>query len=385
MARLENWYLELGVARTATEMEIAQAYRAGVQKIQTAPDASPDQTEHRLQKLEAAYQSLLVPEKRKKHDETLAWHDARQRLDREREMRLAQALKEEQEAAVEAARLATLRAAEAASLAAAEAKRKEEEARVYAEADARLRQLREERSGFSETLPQVEPPAPSVQAGQDTGLVSTDAKPPTRSVGAATIIGSVLVVGVLFVALLSLRPGASKPAPAPVPAQAQASAPLPQAPVAAQAAMPASTTSAAQTASNPDAPPAQVTTPNAIKVAKPDSGKVLEAQNYQKAVKHMETEHPELNAHHASYRADRMAFVNSRMQAHVRAGYPKSKALEIAVRDLETQDHIHQAIEKQRGQKVQALPETPAVVDKGGHSGFDPKCRWVNSQEWSCK
>jgi predicted Zn-dependent protease len=35
------------------------------------------------------------------------------------------------------------------------------------------------------------------------------------------------------------------------------------------------------------------------------------------------------------------------------------------------------------------IPVAPAEaltnVDKGGHPGFDPKCRWVNPKEWSCK
>ena len=31
---------------------------------------------------------------------------------------------------------------------------------------------------------------------------------------------------------------------------------------------------------------------------------------------------------------------------------------------------------------------SPPVVELGGngnHPGFDPKCRWINSQEWTCK
>jgi hypothetical protein len=121
--------------------------------------------------------------------------------------------------------------------------------------------------------------------------------------------------------------------------------------------------------------------------AKSAKAKVLtpETQRYLEVLKRVEAAHPELNPKHATYRSDLVAFVASRMQVHTKAGYAQSKALEVAVRDLETQDQINRAIARLKAQKESAAPEKPAVVDKGGHSGFDAKCRWLNSMEWSCK
>lgn len=377
MATLENHYFTLGLARGATEMEIAQAYRAKVQKLQAAPATDAEHNLLVLQQVELAYQTLLNPEKKKKHDETLAWHDTRKRLDADKALRMAQQRKDEEEAAKEAEAQAKARAAEAARQAAAEAKRLEEEARIHAEAEARFRQLRAERQDFGETQPLPEP-----DPAQTAPALQTDAAPATApaGVGRATIAISLAVVVALFGFLLNLQPGAPKAASADAPPPlASASAPAPLASASAPTAAPATSEPAPPTAAA--APKATATT----KPTKEDATKTAEAQQFQKALKHMEAEHPELNPRSTAYRADLMAFVNARMQVHTKAGYPKPKALEIAVRDLETQDQIHRAIEQRKNSKEALAPATPPVADKGGHSGFDAKCRWLNAQEWSCK
>lgn len=371
MAVPENFYLALGLTRAATELEIAHAYRACVQKLQADSAIDATQLEQELQQLQQAYQTLLNPEKKKKHDEALTWHGTRQRLDSDKAMRLAQRLKDDQEAAKEAEKAAQKRAIEAARRAKEEATRKEEEARIHAEAQARFRKLREERMDFGETLP-LQDSADKVDVVPGHGNEG-GATPSSGAIGKLTVVGSLVFVAVLFVLLLNMQPGASKPAPNPIPVSFAPPAIAPP-PVA-----------VAPLATAPVSPPPAPKVAAPPKPGKEDSAKALEAQQYQKTLQRIEAEHPELNVRHSAYRADLMAFVTNRMQVHTKAGYLKPKALEIAVRDLETQDLVHQAIEKHRSQKEVLVPEAAPVADKGGHSGFDPKCRWLNAQEWSCK
>jgi len=177
-------------------------------------------------------------------------------------------------------------------------------------------------------------------------------------------------VALLLTVFLILRPG-TPAVPPPVAVTMAPAAPIEPA------------ASAAPAASEP----VQSAAPTPATSAKPSKAKVLspDAQQYLETLKRVEAAHPELNPKHASYRSDLVAFVAARMQVHTKAGYAQSKALEVAVRDLETQDQINRAIAQHKAQKESVTPEKPAVVDKGGHSGFDAKCRWLNSMEWSCK
>jgi len=374
MQKPDNFYLVLGLTRAASDMDIAQAYRAGVQKMQALSGTDPAHIAQRLQQMELAYETLLNPEKKKKHDEAIAWFDTQQRLENERALERTLRLKEEEKAAKEAeARAQVLAqdlAKEAARQAQADAKRQEEEARVRAEAEARFRQLRQERNDFGETLPQD--PDTQQTTGQAEGATAPPPPTSSKAIGNATIAASVAAVAVLFGLLLNLRPGApSQPKP-----------PAPVAQVPAQAPATAKDTAIVTAAPQPAAQPVAAAP---AKTRIDDKDPSLEAQQYQKALRDMEAAHPELNPRSAAYRADLMAFVTSRMQVHTKAGYPKPKALAIAVRDLETQDATHHAIEKLKSQKDKSEPEAAPAPDKGGHSGFDPKCRWVNAQEWSCK
>jgi hypothetical protein len=123
----------------------------------------------------------------------------------------------------------------------------------------------------------------------------------------------------------------------------------------------------------------------AQKPARDDSAKVAEAALYQQALKRVEAEHPELNPRHPEQRQDLIAYVAAQLQVHIKAGYAKPKALEIAVRDLETREQTRMALEKRKSQTEKPPVETATVLDKGGHAGFDPKCRWVTPEQWSCK
>jgi len=373
----DNLYEVLGITRDASSMDIALAYRALIRKWEASQATAEPQTFERKLQLERAQTTLLNAELKKKHDEKLSWFLARQKLDADKARQLTQRLKDEQEAAAEAAKAVLRRAAIDAHRAQEEAGRQAELDRIHAEADARFRQLREERLPFADTHPVASDDHPDAAYAPEESEADTPPAHAPGRIGLLTIAGSVIVVGVLFVVLLNRQPGTTQPAPAGIAqapqtgASGTVAAPAPVA-VASSSTVSTATTAAAKPAASP-------------KAAKEEEAKAAEAQQYQKVLKRVEAEHPELNPKHAAHRPDLMAFVASRMQVHVKAGYAKPKALEIAVRDLETQDQIHQAIAQHKAQKEQASPQTPAVVDKGGHSGFDPKCRWLNSQEWSCK
>lgn len=386
MEKPDNFYEVLGVSRDASDMDIAQAYRALVKKLQSAMNAENEATTAQvIAHLDLAYSTLLDPEQKKKHDEKIAWFIAQQRLAADKERQLAQRLKDDQEGAVEAEKVATRRAAELAKQAIEDAKRQAELDRIQAQADERFRRLREEHRRAAESSPmRLTPDFAETKPAMTDPVSDVDtapAGPPSGSIGKATIIVSVLVVGVLFAVLLGLQPGGSKPAasPATVPAS---SAPLSG--VAVVAALPASVPAAPASAAVAESKPAAAPVP--AKPSKEDSAKAAEALQYQQTLKRVEAEHPELNPRHAAHRPDLVAYVAYRMQVHIKAGYPKPKALEIAVRDLETLDATRQAIEKQKAQREKPpAPDVPPVLDKGGHTGFDPKCRWISTQEWSCK
>jgi curved DNA-binding protein CbpA len=391
MEKPENFYELLGIAKSATELDIAQAYRTLVQRLQT--ETSPEQVDRaarRKQQLDSAYQTLLQAESRKKHDEQLAWYIAWQKLDADKARQLEQQLKEQQAADEEAAKQAALTAAQwardEARKAAEEAARQQELARIQAEADERFRSLRLARiqagdpgepaptPDFEDTVIHAEEPASAAHASRA-----------TVSIGKKTIVGSLLAVGLVFLGLVGLLPGKPKPTQMPTsgavpvasatPAQTAASAN----PSASETAQMQAASQSTSTASPPAKPPLQQ------KSAKEDGAKAAEALLYQKTLQHVESEHPELNPKLAEHRPDLIAYVAARLQVHIREGYARPKALEIAVRDLETREQTRMALDKLKGQKDQPQPEAPLVLDKGGHAGFDPKCRWVTPEQWSCK
>jgi hypothetical protein len=137
------------------------------------------------------------------------------------------------------------------------------------------------------------------------------------------------------------------------------------------------------------APPvaaASAPAPAAAAASKINTAKAEEAKQYQKVLQRVEQEHPELNPRHPQRRDDLIAYVATRVNAHMREGYAKAKALEIAVRDLETQEQTRRLIESVKAEKPKPVAEpAPKVLDAGGHVGFDPKCRWVTAEQWSCK
>jgi hypothetical protein len=393
MEKPENCYELLGIAKSATDMDIAQAYRTLLQQLPTEP--APEQAARsalRKQQLERAYQTLLEPEDRKKHDEKLAWYIARQKLNADKARQREQQLKEHQASSEEAAKQAALTAAQwakdEARQAAEEVARQQELARIQAEADERFRNLRQARvqSGETSTAVQQADFADTVTNAEE----APTALPASAATGATakkTIIASLLLVGLVFWGLLGLQPG--KPTPPnmqpPVAAQVATVAAAPMgadAPAVIDASEPApAAPSASSTAST--SPPTKLVTP--AKSAKDEGAKAAEAALYQKALKRVESEHPELNPRRAEHRPDLTAYVAARLQVHLKAGFAKPKALEIAVRDLETREQTRVALERSKASKDTAPTETAPVLDKGGHAGFDPKCRWVTPEQWSCK
>jgi curved DNA-binding protein CbpA len=372
MEKPENFYELLGLAKSATEMDIAQVYRTLVQQLQAENSPDPlDRRARRKQQLDTAYQTLLEPESRKKHDERLAWYIAWQKLDSDKARQLEQQLKEQQaadeEAAKQAAQTAAQWAKDEARQAAEEAARLQELARIQAEADERFRSLRlaRIRAGTDDAAAQQPDFEDTVVNPQDATTVAP-ASAARVSIGSKTIISCLLLVGVVFWGLLGLQPGKQKPTPIPVPVDGPATSLVPTQP-------------ALPTASLPNPPPV------AQKPARDDSAKVAEAALYQQALKRVEAEHPELNPRHPEQRQDLIAYVAAQLQVHIKAGYAKPKALEIAVRDLETREQTRMALERRKSQTEKPPVETATVLDKGGHAGFDPKCRWVTPEQWSCK
>jgi curved DNA-binding protein CbpA len=381
MEKPENFYELLGIAKSATDMDIAQVYRTLVQKLQA--EQSPDQVgraARRKQQLDVAYQTLLQPESRKKHDEQLAWYIAWQKLDADKSRQLEQQLKEQQAIDEEAAKQAALTAAQwakdEARQAAEEAAHQQKLARIQAEADERFRSLRLARiqAGGSDAAGQPSDFEDTVISGEEIPGSASDSAA-MASIGKKTIIGSLLLVGVVFLGLLGLQPGKSKStqmtAPVVAVAPTQTAAPATSQP-------PPPNNGSASPSSPPPKLPAQQ------KSAQDDSAKATEALLYQKTQQRVENEHPELNPKLADHRQDLIAYVAARLQVHIKEGYAKSKALEIAVRDLETREQTRMALEKLKSQQEKPQAEA-AVLDKGGHAGFDPKCRWVTPEQWSCK
>ena len=374
MERFRNFYETLGLTRAASEVEIAQAYRAQLQKLQSnSGSEDADLVAKRLSQLEEAYRTLTHPASRKKHDEEVAWQATKRDLDAEEARRLAWRLKEEQELAEHASKAAQ-EAAKAAAIAAElkgaeEARRLEEQVRIDALAAERFRPLKSQRSAsesdFVDTVPEellpVEPLAPAPQTAASSAL----------AIG--TVLGCVLFVLLCFGAYLVMRP-------------AQPQKATPQVVVSQPVAAPASAPLMAASEPEPEPPAATANSPAPSPATKVDTAKAEEARQYQKALQRVEREHPELNPRHGQRRDDLIAFVASRVKLHVKEGYSRAKALEIAVRDLEMQEQTRRLIESVKAEKPKPATESPQpVLDPGGHTGFDPKCRWVTQEQWSCK
>ena len=383
MDQPDNYYSVLGVTKATTDLDIRQAYNILVDSLRSK--ATPDTqalAKQRMQLLNDALHTLLNPEKKKRHDEKLDWFVAQSRAAAERDREAAIRLKQAQDAALEAQKAAMAAEQEAANAAtrreAEAARRREELARVEAEAAARFRKLRKERMLFAateiaplhaedETVTQAPEPVPlDVGSGADAGTY-------LRGLGQKALVGSVVFIVFFGLSYWMLRPNEPKPPALPPLAQQTAPATSPPAPV---AVLPQ--------------PVAQTTTPKSppkgpAKSASADSAKAAEPLLYQKVLQRVEEEHPELNPERAGHRADLQAYVASRMNAHVKEGYPRSKALDIAVRDLETQEQTKRMLEKFRSSQEKPQPEATPVLDKGAHQGFDPKCRWVTPEQWSCK
>jgi hypothetical protein len=394
MEKPENFYELLGLPKSATEMDIAQVYRTLVQKLQD--EKSPDQADRaarRMRQLDTAYQALLDPERRRKHDEKIAWFAARQKLAAEKTIQLEWQLKEQQQAADATAKRAALAAAqwanEEARQAADDAKRTQELARVQAEADERFSRLRAQRSHVwgGGAWKQAEFADTVANAGSaPTDHPSASHHPMLSRVAQWTILASVLAVALVFVAVLRWQS---------VPSKARALAAADPAAALSSAATQPNGAAAPEKMAGAGIPPAQpeakaLASANAapkpaakLKAGLDDSAKAAEAVLYQKTLKRVEAEHPELNPVRPEYRLDAITYVAARLQVHLQAGHAKARALEIAVRDLEAREQTRIAIDKPKNPKVER--DAPAALDKGGHVGFDPKCRWVTPEQWSCK
>lgn len=98
---------------------------------------------------------------------------------------------------------------------------------------------------------------------------------------------------------------------------------------------------------------------------------------YKNALRQIEAQHPELNPDSASYRVDLVEQAIRLKNENVAQGMALDAALVQAVATMERNSVF--------GQRAQDKPIASSVLDAGGHSGFDPKCRWVTSQDWTCK
>jgi hypothetical protein len=398
MHQPENYYAVLGVTKATTDMEVRQAYNLLVERLRSKTTADTQaQAEQQMQLLDIALHTLLNPAKRKRHDEKLDWFVAKARLAADRARDAAMRHKQAQDTALErekAAQAAEKHATEdAARRVAEETRHRAELAQMETRAAERFRQLREER------LPFLDTDVPPTQSGdtlpfQPEEHVSwpadnpEDARAYLHSLARKVGLGSLAVVLLSFMLYLLLRP-VDRNTSAPTNATLAASAPVP--PCAASA-MPCETTIAqpatasAQTANpKPDAAAQKPQPTLPTKSAKADSAKAAEQLLYQKVLRRVEVEHPELNPDHAGHRADLLTYVASRVNVHVKEGYPRSKALDIAVRDLETQEQTKHMQEKFRSSQEKSQPQATPVLDKGEHQGYDPKCRWVTPEQWSCK
>lgn len=386
MQQPENYYSVLGVSKSTADADIRLAYDALVESLRAK--ATPDtqaQTTQRLQLLETALHTLLNPAQRKRHDEKLDWFVAKTRLAADRARDADMRLKLAQEAALEQQR-AVLAAQQAAAVAAVqrereEARQRDELARIEAEAAEHFRKLREERNPFSDTQPAslhadtdtdtdahaLAPTQPAELLAQAASESPEDASRFLQSLGKKLGIGGAVFVALFFAAYWALRPSDSQ---------------VPTPPVSAATAVPALASPQQQPLQSADAAKQKLPPP---KPATVDTGASAEALQYQHVLHRVQAEHPELDPRHAEHRADLIAFVASRTDKHVKEGYPRSKALDIAVRDLETQEQTKHLLEKYHGSKSSPAPEAALVWDKGDHAGFDPKCRWVTPEQWSCK
>lgn len=98
---------------------------------------------------------------------------------------------------------------------------------------------------------------------------------------------------------------------------------------------------------------------------------------YKAALRQIEALHPELNPDSAAFRIDLVKQALKLKDQFVAQGLSIDAALIRAVTVMEETS----AFTDRHQNKVTRQVE----IDAGGHSGFDPKCRWISSQEWSCK
>lgn len=376
MERFRNFYETLGITRTATDMEVAQAYRAQLQKLQASVDAEATATmPERLKLLEEAYRTLTNPAGRKKHDEAVAWQATKRELEAEEARRLAAKRKEEKERAEQLAKAA--REAEQAEAMTAELKafadtkllgESEPSAKpTTGKAPSAGNKPKRSQADFVDTVPQED------LEEDELAVAAAPQHSPSKGKVTQVALGGTLVLVLSLLAYWGLRR-----APPPPPAQPVAVAPT--------MAVPASAPMVSASEAAPPVAAASSPAPAAAAASKINTAKAEEAKQYQKVLQRVEQEHPELNPRHPQRRDDLIAYVATRVNAHMREGYAKAKALEIAVRDLETQEQTRRLIESVKAEKPKPVAEpAPKVLDAGGHVGFDPKCRWVTAEQWSCK
>ncbi len=122
-----------------------------------------------------------------------------------------------------------------------------------------------------------------------------------------------------------------------------------------------------------------------ISVANTKSSSAVRASEtpYILALQRIESAHPELNPDSVRFRQEYVNFVFKRMAEYVSSGHLKHEALELSVHDLITHFGVDSSDQKPVVAK-RPIEELP-ILDRGGHAGFDPACRWVTPQEWSCK
>jgi hypothetical protein len=108
-----------------------------------------------------------------------------------------------------------------------------------------------------------------------------------------------------------------------------------------------------------------------------DSAESQQKAAYRIALRQIEERHPELNQDSTAYRADLVEQAVRLKNGYLAKGYALDEALLQAV----------SLMEKNSVFSVQAREIAAPVMepDSGGHTGFDPKCRWVTAQDWTCK
>ena len=154
---------------------------------------------------------------------------------------------------------------------------------------------------------------------------------------------------------------------------------------------------------------------------------------YAETLKLIEAKYPVLNPDHPGYRQDLTEQVLRRMTEYKQHGDSPTRALLLAIEDMErgtppvsaqrqisinppvadspkpaakprqhrpTRTCVFKGVmsdddyracglkppgDQQLAVTVPPAPPEPYVFDKGGHPGFPPNCRWLSGYEWSCK